>query len=474
MEDNILNFAEEVGKDMAAVQNKTAQINATDDSSFRVRDELGRVAFEVDGRGDLVAGGVPVKAGDGWRIRDEHGRVALEVDEHGRTHIHDPAFQAGDSDRPIRTNSDAKFAPGDPQPTTYYPTYMDPIDRRTMINHNSSTLRYSTDEGETWHEAHKFTVPVRSGIIMANGEVLVANRASGATDDGFHIMLSDGWSVDPTTATWTEVAGRNAPGVTPSAAFSWSHHKNVIVFSEYGPKLGQTGVIEGEEARYAYLSLDYGKTWARIFDLLTDVPDVTQHVGMHIHGCLYDPYWDRIWITYGDDENGTVFSDDLGRTWHTAHHDADAKGPYQLVGMYALPQCVLFATDGHPNGVMRISRSAGKHTGPYDFEIGYLYDDVQTLTILCQSVWRAERPGNDAPVVFEFVSAPGEGRRFILTTVDGYTFNKVWEDPLISRGNSSGSAYGPTVSGRLLHYAVDEYFPDSSRTLRAGPMPNAY
>lgn len=75
--------------------------------------------------------------------------------------------------------------------------------------------------------------------------------------------------------------------------------------------------------------------------------------------------------------------------------------------------------------------------------------------------------------MFEFCSAPADGRRFIVTTVDGYTFNKVWEDPEVTHGNSSGRAYGPTATGQLLHYAADRRY-ESGRTLHAGPMPNAY
>ena len=471
MADNILNFAKEVGKDMAVVQNKTTQISATDDSRFRVRDEHGRVAFEVDERGDLVAGGVPVKTSDGWRIRDEHGRIAFEVDDHGRTHIHDPAFDLPGRG-PVRSNLAAKFQPEEPVYATYYPTHMNPWDRTSMINHNSSTLRYSQDEGETWHSVREFESPVRSGIFLKNGEVIVAIKPNGY-DDPFKLYLSKGWQDDPTTAEWSHVHTGATLGTYPSAAFSWSEYENMVFVSDYGPKLGQTGARDA--ARYVYMSRDYGKTWEIVFDLLTDAPGLEIDEGVHNHGVLYDPYWDRIWVTYGDDATGEtdiVFSDDLGKTWHTVGLLYSTPS-YQCVGMFALPGCVLFATDGAPNGVLRIDRAAGKHTGTYDMEVAYRHDDEPGLTILCQCIWKAARPGNDAPVVFEYVSAPGEGRRFILTTVDGHTFNKVWEGEIV-RGNSSGSAYGPTASGRLLHYAVDEYFAPGGRTLRQGPMPNAY
>jgi hypothetical protein len=384
--------------------------------------------------------------------------------------VYDPAFESSQAG-PVRTHQHEKFEPNPPEEVTYYPTYMDRNDRTTMINHNSSMLRYSRDEGRTWHLCHTFDEPVRSGIILDNGEVLVATRG-GNDGDTYQLHLSTGFNPTPEDATWEVVLQGETPDAYPSAAFSWSHHGNMVAIAEYGPKIGVRGSTEG--AGRAYLSQDYGRTWRRILNIFEDNDALDEHTGIHLHGIAIDPYWDRIWVTYGDDEQGTMFTDDLGETWHVADHSYPRDGPNQCVGIIALPNCVLFATDGHPNGVLRISREQGKHQERYEMEVAYLYDHIQSLTILCQSVWRANRPGDDAPVVFEFVSAPGEGHRFILTTVDGYTFNKVWEDPNITRGNSSGSAYGPTASGRLIHYAVDEYFTPGGRTLRQGPMPNAY
>lgn len=449
-------------------------VHASD--GYRIRDPRGFVALEVTPEGNTVIGGTPVESSEGYRIRDVHGRVALEVDANGKTHIHDPAFDTVGTpttpdNAPVRTNPDAKFIPNDPEEVTYYPTHLNPWDRTSMINYNSSMLRYSPDEGETWELIHTFDNPVRSGIFMANGEVIIATRGTDP-DDTYQIHVSTGFQSNPHEATWTLVHQGQTPGAYPSGAFSWSQHNNMIAFSEYGPKVSVGGRTQA--ARYAYLSLDYGRTFKQILDIFQDNPALVNTEGIHIHGIAIDPYWDRIWVTYGDDEQGTIFTDDHGDTWHVADHTVYPDGPNQCVGIIALPQCVLFATDGHPNGVLRISREQGKHHGHYDMEVAYLYDDVQGLTILCQSVWRANRPGDDAPVVFEFVSAPGEGHRFILTTVDGYTFNKVWEDPNVTRGNSSGRAYGPTATGKLLHYAVDELFSSGGRTLRRGPMPNAY
>ena len=384
------------------------------------------------------------------------------------------AVHADRTSAPTRVTSDQKFAPDvGPEYAMFYPSAMDPKDRTTMINHNSSALRFTKDEGETWTVAHEFTgFPVRSGLFLDNGEVLVAVRSNEA---GSHLklMLSHGWADDPTEATWSEVLEFTTPGAYPSGGFSYSTHENIVVVSEYGPKIG----VGGSEvaARYVYASRDYGKTWTTIFDLLTDHPAADITTGLHIHGVCYDPYWDRIWVTHGDDRQATLYSDDFGKTWEVAiYTDWEGTDSFQVVGIIALPKAILFASDGPPNGIQRINRSEGKHKGAYRMENAYRYDQSDGLTVLCQNIFRGKRPGDDAPAVFEFCSAPGDGKRFVVTTSDGYTFNKVWEDQEVTTGNTSGRAVGPTTTGRLLIYAADGRFGAGSRTLWAGPMPSAY
>lgn len=457
------------------IDRRTSKIEEGDPNTWEVMDEDGRRALGVDSGGNTLIGNAILQPGEGWSVEDTDGRIALEIDANGRTHIYDPAFSTAGGNAPIRMNSDAKFNPNPPEQVTYYPTHLDPNDRTTMINYNSAYLRYSRDEGVTWELSHQFDYSVRSGLILDNGEVIVNTRGTGE-DDISELWLSKNWQEDPTNAEWTKVHEYITPGSYASGAFSWSHYKNVITAGEYGPKRNVGG--REHSSKYMYLSIDYGRTWKTVLDLETDAPgvDPNSEYGVHIHGTLYDPYWDRLWVTYGDSVHGgtdIIYSDDLGNSWHSVGPFPDSRMSHQCVGMYALPNCVLFATDGAPNGVLRIDRRQGKGRGTYQIEVAYRHDEELSLSILCQSVWRANRAGDDAPVIFEFVSAPGEGRRFILSTVDGYDFNVLWESDVV-RGNSSGRAYGPTLSGRLLHYAVDEHFTSGGRTLRQGPMPNAY
>jgi hypothetical protein len=368
---------------------------------------------------------------------------------------------------PTRTDRTQIFAPtANAVQTDFYPGCVDEQTRSYMLSQNQAALRVSRDDGQTWTVAHTFTDTVTpvivSCIVLDNGEALVATKPVDNLT-GFKVWLSDGFQAGPTTATWTQVHQGTTPGAYPTP-FSWSHWGPRVMVSEYGPKIASNGT--GVNARYVWMSEDYGRTWKLIYDL-------GALIGRHVHGVCVDPYWDRLWITTGDDQNSTIYSDDLGAAWHTAEFTSAVDGPNQVTSILAMPQCVLFGTDGTPNGVLRISRSQGKHTGAYEMEVAYLHNDVQVITHVSQTVFRARRPGDDAPGVLYFAPGVNDAPAFIVTTPDGYTFHKVWEDTIATPGGHNGNAYGPTASGRLVITQPDGRY-GSGRSLWRGPMPGAY
>lgn len=335
-------------------------------------------------------------------------------------------------------------------------------DGTTIISQNQTTLRYSTDDGDTWTAATTFTgdaLPIIvSGQFLANGEVVVATKPAD-NGEGFSLWLSDGWASDPTTATWSKVHTGGTAGAYP-AAFSWSVHGTRVLVSEYGPKRSSgTGV----NARYAYMSDDNGQTWSTIYDL-------GDGDGVHLHGICYDPVWDRIWICYGDDNSGIIYSDDDGDTWKVAQSTTDVNGRYQVTAIHSLDDCILFGSDGDPNGVVRISRSQGKNTadGSYDLETAYLHNDVTQITHVSQTTY--QRAAGDLVVMYY---APGvtDGKAFVLVTRDGESFTKVWEDSIDTPAGHNGNAFGPTADGNMLITQPDGRY-GSGRSWWRGPMPS--
>lgn len=90
MEDNLLNFAEEVGKDMETVQNKTKTLDTGQEDSFAVLDVYNRSALSVNPDGSTKIGSTLIDDNEpGLRVLDLHNRVALEITGGGKTIIHD-------------------------------------------------------------------------------------------------------------------------------------------------------------------------------------------------------------------------------------------------------------------------------------------------------------------------------------------------------------------------------------------------
>lgn len=137
--------------------------------------------------------------------------------------------------------------------------------------------------------------------------------AQAGHSEPWEAWLSDGFARNPFTATWTKVVKvTTLASANPAGFGAFSAHGPIIVMGEYGPKIGTHSGTKA--ARHVYLSREYGKTWTLIFDLLTDNPSTSDIAGMHLHCVAYDPYWDRIWISWGDAESGILFSDDPGET----------------------------------------------------------------------------------------------------------------------------------------------------------------
>lgn len=328
-------------------------------------------------------------------------------------------------------------------------------DRVVGFNGNNSTgvLRETRDGGQTWTDLHSFGASYGGVQQLDNGELLAVVQNDPAPRE---LWLSSGYSKGG-TVTWSKVLTASGPYITFALAWSISTYKNMVFANEYGPKTGMQwlGNDVTKNARYTYMSLDHGKTWTTIFDLnsyLTGQQGRANADGVHLHGVAWDPYWDRIWVTFGDDVNGTVYSDDLGVTWQTAHYGNAFSSPHQNVGIMPMPKAVLFGSDGYPNGVQRINRTAGKHSGTYTIEQAYTINPgVNELTHLCQSIHKVEREGGDGPVLFGFGAETAVVPSCIVATYDGFTFTKFWEDTQSqAAGRGLRSIAGPNLKGELI------------------------
>ena len=332
-------------------------------------------------------------------------------------------------------------------------------DRVLAWNTMGSVLRVSTDSGQTWRDVITFTGRSMEAVVpLDTGELLITGNdgASGLRK----VWVTDGiLGPDPT---WTDVMTARVGGIKFTSSWSISAHGSIILVNEYGPKAGATWpgygdggpVQEGDNARYTYLSLDYGKTWKTIFDLNTYLRDdrgLDKTSGQHLHGVLWDPYWDRIWVTFGDETDGVVYSDDLGATWGTAVWSSVASSATQAVGMVAMPQCVLFGSDNFvPTTVYRINRSEGKNRqGVYTLDSAWEWEGEGRH--LLQGRERIARNGDDAPALFAFCAEGASAPSVLVGTLDGYAFTELWvDDEVASAGMGLRTVVGPTLDGQFI------------------------
>ncbi|MBL5979038.1 exo-alpha-sialidase [Comamonas sp. NyZ500] len=336
---------------------------------------------------------------------------------------------------------------------------------RTLGWHiNGSTLRQTADEGVTWTAISTFpSENIESVMELANGELLVSTAPA---DLRRKVYVSTGYRKGG-AVTFANVLTASSPSCKFS---SWGMFVDgpMVLLNEYGPKAGYTWsggseIIEpGKNARYTYMSLDHGKTWRTIFDLNAWLPG---RLGIHLHGVAYDKWWDRIWLTFGDGTHrgdgqggsGTLYSDDLGATWHWAHDgwDGGVEG-HQCVGIFPMEGCILFGSDCFPNGVHRIDRSQGKHTGLYSIEVAFAISADDTLTYLCHRIWQS-KDAPDAPVFFAFGCEKLTRPSCIVATRDGYTLSKIWEDTVAQQtGYGLRAVVGPTRRGQLIAASNDQ------------------
>lgn len=177
----------------------------------------------------------------------------------------------------------------------------------------------------------------------------------------------------------------------------------------------------------------------------------------HVHGAIYDPYRDAIWVTLGD-YTGSATGDrrirvsfdwrSESRTW------VDVTTEHQPTAIVALPECVLFGQDSPPNGILRIDRPSPTNLRiDVAHKVSHYVSPVTNkpaLSHVAAAPFRGALPG--APVLFPFNVAVADQHGLVIATTDGYAFEEVWRsaEPYAAEGYGPRIAVGPTPDGRIL------------------------
>lgn len=322
-------------------------------------------------------------------------------------------------------------------------------DRRTILGASATPwrVRWSTDGGATWGTpdvSPGFPQSIQQIRELDDGEILVF--IGQAVNTPASVWRSNGWAANKATATFAKVLEMQGPDAAVSGSMAWREfsvdtHGPVVLATEYGvPKAGPSNM-----ARYVFMSEDYGRTWRTIFDLADYFPET----GVHTHAAVYDPWWDAIWLTTGDDPTPTkgthamnLVSWDRGKTWQRVPGFV-----HQCTTIIALPTCILFVTDkGDPNAIYRIPRTTRDSLRA---ELAYVLSDAAEITAYGTSAFQS-RTVPDAPVLFGLQTdvTPHPGR--IVATYDGYDFREVWRDTATYAHRGVLNVLGPLRDGKIL------------------------
>jgi len=262
-------------------------------------------------------------------------------------------------------------------------------DRITFLSANPATplqLRYSTNyylnpNTATWTNIYTFPAGSYLGfaVELHDGEILVyVNTVSSITTTT--VYKSSGFVANPATATFTQVLQTvgGLAHVAYSANQSSLGSNGVVVMSESGNQTVSGGGNTALKAIRAWISTDYGSTFAPLFNLV----DWAVSIGVadpypaHLHGVSYDEEWDRIWICYGDGfvpapvtYAQVIYSDDRGKTWARMRQVNDyaastANLTMQFISMGFSSDAIVFTPDlTKPGGLLVFPRVGYRKLG---------------------------------------------------------------------------------------------------------------
>lgn len=207
-------------------------------------------------------------------------------------------------------------------------------------------------------------------------------------------------------------------------------------------------------------TFDAGKTWSTVFDVRRDGKEYGGYIPLgnafHIHGCAYDPYWDRLWMVNGDSSEsstpGKIYWTDNYRdpvpTWNIMNYNFDkgriyqkelkpAEGYEQWCSVFPIKDAVLFGADMNPTTLARMQRVGKESNNPRETMV-YHHGSLTVVPVFTKF-------DEQSPIIV--YNAQQGASPFQEPSIDiswnGYNFHRVWEDDFFPNGGDSQTkAYG--------------------------------
>jgi len=282
-------------------------------------------------------------------------------------------------------------------------------------------LRYSDNNGASFNTL--WNPEADNGLIhgtdylnigaahrLSNGRFLASlTMPDGAPSD---IYISDD-NTDDKLKTFTKVLDFQFGSLAQYYGFYQT--ENLVFLSEYGP------TTENANARFAYMSTDYGNTWTQIFE----GPSVE---GAHIHHISYDEYNNIVIIVTGDGGKGNLYySRDFGDTWEQLYEEGYSGKRYQFTGIKALPHCILLGSDTTPTGMYVLDKefvNGDVVLRADNLRLAYLADKGSATRILFHTGLEV-----GGTIYFASQGTVVNQRPGIVATRDGINWHEIYRHP---------------------------------------------
>lgn len=325
-------------------------------------------------------------------------------------------------------------------------------DNTTVYGVLGNAIVSTVNNGTSWQTVTDIGEPVNGLWPLPNGELLASSYIAGGKGG---LFISNGWATNPSTSTFTKVvtysnnANRATDAWNVSVAPKGHVREGLIVANEYG---GQSTVStpDSDGAVRSWVSTDYGQTW-RVFANLFQITG--NKANLHNHGIAYDPYDDRVLISFGDGNgtgalSGVIYSDDFLEATPTWKYMV---GPYtdatfQATTIFPMDNCILFGGDGMPCGIYRVVRTGFRALGKIRCVVGY--GSGTDTGFIGQTMYQRE-PGQPVLIANQWGKTTGTNQYSLHTTTDGVTFEELYRGA-IGTGLSWLTAVGPTKDGTVL------------------------
>jgi hypothetical protein len=299
-----------------------------------------------------------------------------------------------------------------------------------------------------------------------DGEAFLVTGVTGASSPS-KLYKSSGWQNRLTVPpVWTQVTlpdllyTQQGPFSLNRACFG---RNGIMVFSDYRsqtfPPGGGSNATRGGSV---YISTDKGVTFTRVLNITT-YNSQTNNTNVHIHSAAWDPWDERIYITFGDLSGSStevvgqgnmeiLYSDDYGLTW-SAIPELQFFTPTntvksQFTGIFCTREAVVFGSDNNFRGPCVVFPKKGyRKLGK-----GFFATFMNGTAPFTYDFTRVGGLEENFPIFFGFLRTAAAGAIALNASFNGldwYECYRLDAPNVLSNNQGSFSPIGPTLAGKV-------------------------